>query len=178
MQLRNSFATLTLVVSLTASLGAWPTSLFAASRSTTAKGTATLVYMSDFGPVPFLYPAEVTTKATYTTKYDSRTRQTITSVSRTDQSLLLKGAKNSPCEIALSVATTVYRDNRYTYLTFKEYSKDSAKGSYLVNSTSVIKGFVNTTAFSLVAPRLETTGFVASYDCLGQRSLTNRLDLP
>jgi hypothetical protein len=121
---------------------------------------------------------EVTTRATYTTTYDSRKRKTFTNVSQTDQSVLLKGARNSPCGLDMAVTTTVYENRRTEYRTMKRNSTGSKNGSYLVNSTSLITGFINTRAFSLIDPRLETRGVVVGRECMGQKTLTNRLDLP
>jgi len=121
---------------------------------------------------------QVTTRATYTTHYDSQKRKTITDVSETDQSMLLKGARNSPCKIEMAVTTTVYENRRSEYRTMKRTSSGSKNGSYLVSSTSLFTGFINTRGFSLVDPRLETRGSVVGRECMGQKTLTNRLDLP
>ena len=160
-----------------------PANVFAETRSTTTKGTATLVYWGDNGknlglPIPFFISMEVTTQATFTMKFDSRLRKAITHVSKTDQSVLLKGARNIPCGIDMSVSTKVYENRKSLYRTMKRNSTGSKNGSYLVNSTSLISGFVNTNAFSLYNPRLETVGSVAGWECTGHKTLTNRLDLP
>jgi len=178
MESTERYKLLALLVVLVASIVGCPTSLFAATRSTTTKGTATLLYWTELGPLPFPYPMEVTTRATYTAKYDSRTRKTFTNVSQTDQSVLLKGARNSPCGLEMAVTTTVFENRRSEYRTMTRTSSGSKNGSYLVSSSSLITGFINTRAFSLIDPRLETRGSVAGRECMGQKTLTNRLDLP
>jgi len=166
-----------------AAIFAMPSSMFGATRSTTSKGTAKLVYFGEGSnraafAIPFLIPMEVTTTATYTTKYDSKLRKTVVVVSKTDQSVSLRGAKNIPCGIDMSVSTKVYENRTSLYRTMKRTSTGSTNGSYLVSSTTLITGFVNTRAFSLYRPRLETVGSVGAWECTGWRKITNRLDLP
>jgi hypothetical protein len=134
-------------------------------------------YMEKYGVVPLFYPVEVSIRADYTTSYNSKTRKTTTTISRLDQSVVVRGARRSPCPPTASV-TTLVSDRTSDYLYLKEGSPGTSRGSYLTGSSNFITGFVYWRSISIVDPRLETTGAVASYQCLGSRKVTAKLNLP
>ena len=159
-------------------------SAFAARRCATANGTVYFLMTAGGNGqpgalAPAALPLQTNITADYVSTYDAKTRTSRVTISRIDQSAMIKNVSIIiPCKLSGAVSTDVYA-NRTQYLqTLTQYSPGSYPGSYLIASTSRIAGFIYPRTITAYNPRLAAVGAGAATNCMSWGRAVATLDLP
>jgi hypothetical protein len=156
----------------------------AARRTATGYGTAWFVATAGGNgspgailPVPL--PMQVMLIADYTSTYDSWARASRVSITRIDQSTLVRNVNiNLPCKVAAGVTTTVYSNRTTVLQTLGAYTPGSSPGWYWTDPSSRVFGFVYSRTITAMNPRLVSTGAAGASNCTAYGRVTATLDLP